>query len=120
MKNFIYCKIKYTGHLNQTDNKNADLIPTKNLKNNKDEGLFLTNQENKSDQNAEEVKRRIEEYKNQLNEELNKIIQEEKEKEDERMKKYTEEAEEEIKKILEEAIVKERKASSRRVVLFNE
>lgn len=36
------------------------------------------------------------------------------------MEKYTEEADEEIKKILEEAIVKERNASSKRVVLFNE
>ncbi len=63
---------------------------------------------------------KIDNYKNQLNQELNKIIQEEKEKEDERMKKYTDEADEEIKKIVEDAIVRERNASSRRVILFNE
>jgi len=69
---------------------------------------------------AEDAKIKIDEFKSKLIQELNKIIQEEKEKEDERMKKYTEESDEEIKKILEEAIAKERNESSKRVFIFNE
>lgn len=62
----------------------------------------------------------MEEYKNNLVCELNDFIQKEKKKEDERMKDITEEADEEIKKILENAIKKDRLDSSKRVKAFNE
>jgi len=75
---------------------------------------------NKKYVSAEEVKRRIDEFKLKLNQDLNKIIQEEKEKEDLRMKKYNEENDLDIKKSLELSILKERSESSRRVMLFNE
>lgn len=62
----------------------------------------------------------LENYKIRLGTELNEFIQKEKEKEDERMKNYTNEADEEIKKILEDAINKDRMESSNRVKAFNE
>lgn len=103
--------------------KNSDLFITKNPPAVKEADLFpsfdpLTNK--KTAMTVEEAKRKIDEFKSDLNQELNKIIQEEKEKEDERMKKYTEESDEKIKKILEEAIAKERNESSKRVFLYNE
>lgn len=73
-----------------------------------------------SKDDSEEMKRKVEDYKISLNEELNKIIKEEKEKEDERMKKYTEEADDRIKQILQDAITKDRMESSKRVMRFNE
>ena len=85
----------------------------------KDEQTSNYNKENNKIY-IEEMKKKIEEFKNILNKELNDIIQDEKVKEDERMKKYTEESDEQIKKILEESISKERKESSKRVMLFNE
>ena len=104
---------------NTKDNKNADLFITKNTTT-KESGTSNLNMINKNTLSLEEIKKRIDEYKNNLNLELNKIIQEEKEKEDERMKKYTEESDEQIKKILEDAIIKERSESSKRVMIFNE
>lgn len=63
---------------------------------------------------------KLEEYKSKLGNELNDLIQTEKEKEEERLKKYTDEADEEIKKILEDSIQKDRMESSRKVMAFNE
>ena len=51
---------------------------------------------------------------------MNELIQMEKEKEDQRMKNYTDEADEKIKKILEDAISKDRLESSKRVREFNQ
>ena len=62
----------------------------------------------------------LEDYKNKLGTELNLLIQIEKEKEEERMKNYTNEADEEIKRILENAITKDRLVSSKKVKTFNE
>jgi len=74
----------------------------------------------KPDLTAAEAKRQIDEFKSVLSQELNKIIEEEKEKEDERMKKYKEELKEEAKKNLEEIFAQERNESSKRVFIFNE
>ena len=62
----------------------------------------------------------LEDYKNKLGTELNELLQVEKEKEDERMKNYAGEADEEVKKILEDAISKDRMESSMKVKTFNE
>ena len=63
---------------------------------------------------------KLKDYKSKLGNELNEIIQQEKEKEEDRLKNYTNEADEEIKKILEDAINKDRVESSKRVMSFNE
>ena len=68
----------------------------------------------------EESLNKLQEYKSKLGNELNEIIKQEKEKEEDRLKNYSDEADEEIKKILEDAINKDRKESSKRVMSFNE
>jgi hypothetical protein len=98
-------------------NKNSDLFLTKK---NEVKEISNTNSNNKKTLTIEEYKKILEEYKTELNEELNGIIQQEKEKEDERMKKHEEEVDDQNKKILEEEILKERNESSKRVIAFNE
>jgi hypothetical protein len=109
------------------DNKKSE-HETKRITN----SLFLTtprNQENfvsprnkdkKEIELTDEKFNELEDYKNKLGIELNELIKKEKENEDQRMKKYTNEADEEIKKILQDAINKDRMESSKRVKEFNE
>jgi len=101
------------------NNKNSDIFITKKLPL-KESLTFSSHNSHKNTMSVEEVKRKIEDFKYRLNLELTKLIQEEKEKEDERMRKYNEETDELIKKVLEEAISKERNESSKRVFSFNE
>lgn len=65
--------------------------------------------------NEKEIKKRVEEYKQKLNQDLYKLIEEENVKEAERTKKYDAETDPEEKKNMESQISLERAQSSQKV-----
>ena len=127
--NYLINKLEYdTNHsINKIENKHNDYEQKININ-----SLFLTtpknqecfvsprNKNKKEIEFTEEKNNELENLKNKLGIELDELIKREKEKEDQRMKNYTNEADDEIKKILQNAINRDRMESSNRVKEFNE
>jgi hypothetical protein len=126
---YLINKLEYdTNHsINKIENKHNDYEQKRNIN-----SLFLTSPKNqecfvsprnknkKEIEFTEEKNNELENLKNKLGIELDELIKREKEKEDQRIKNYTNEADDEIKKILQNAINRDRMESSNRVKEFNE